>query len=225
MSSKNKDMQPYWRPDFRDPTTLPDIKVVRTDFIVNVFAVVVLAIFAVFVLQREYRGWALKGRIASLEDEIRIAEPDDRIYIKQSQQFRDAGQYILEMNSFYDAPFDAHELLVELALLKREELMFTQVTLSESIAGAKKGAKPQAGPKAVEYQVRIDGEVHEENLDVFDVFKKALRESDYFMIEGYETKIAEDMGSKNERNDLFPYVLTIQVSPEEKTAKPEGAKG
>ena len=225
MSSKGKDMQPYWRPDFRDPSTLPDIKVVRTDFLVNVVSVVLLAVIAVFVLQREYRAWALKGRIASLDDDIRLAEPDDRTFIKQSQDFRESGQYIVEMNSFYEAPFSAHELLVELAMLKQEELMFTQVTLSESIATPKRGAKPVAGPKPIEYQIRIDGEVHEENLDVFDIFKQALRESDYLKVDGYETRIAEDMGSKDERNDLFPYVLTIQVAPVQKAAKPEGAKG
>lgn len=225
MSSKNKDIQPYWRPDFRDPSTLPDIKVVRTDFLVNVVAVVLLALVAVFVLQREYRAWVLKGRIASLDEEIRLAEPDDRIFIKQSEEFRESGQYIVEMNSFYEAPFTAHELLVELALLKQEELMFTQVTLSEAIATPKKGAKPVAGPKPIEYQIRIDGEVHEDDLDVFSLFKQALSESDYLKVDGYETRIAEDMGSKDERSDLFPYVLTIQVSPAQKTAQPQGAKG
>ncbi len=222
MSSKNKDMQPYWRPDFRDPATLPDIKVVRTDFLVNVFSVVVLALITVFVLQREYRAWALKGRIASLEEEIRLAEPDDRIYIKQSEQFRDAGKYILEMNTFYDVPFYAHELMVELARLKQEELLFTEVSMSEEIATRSKrtpGSKVKTVTKVVEYQIRIDGEVHEKHLDTFDLFKTSLRESEYFQVDGFDTKITEDMGGKDDGSNLFPYVLTIRLSPAAKASK------
>ena len=47
MSSK-RDTQPYWRPDFKIQSTLPDIKVVRTDFIINCI-VVALMLIAVFI--------------------------------------------------------------------------------------------------------------------------------------------------------------------------------
>ena len=77
------------------------------------------------------------------------------------------------MERFFDAPLAAHELMRELAQLKAEELIFTQVSLFESVvtSGKKSRKKGKAASKSIEYAIRIDGEVHERDLDIFDVFK------------------------------------------------------
>ena len=108
--SKQRDIQPYWRPDFKIQSTLPDIKVVRTDFIINAIAVALALIAAFTVLQREYRAFSLNRAIASMQQSIGETEANNNQNLQASERFRESAQSVVELQDFFRAPFAAHQI-------------------------------------------------------------------------------------------------------------------
>lgn len=103
--SKKGEIQPHWRPDFRNPSTLPDIKVIRTDFIVNGIAIACLLVAVFLAGRQEYTIMGLGGESKQLSSEIQAGERADKQAVALSQRFRDAGKAIEDLERFYRAPF------------------------------------------------------------------------------------------------------------------------
>jgi hypothetical protein len=201
-----KDIQPNWRPNFRNPEKLPDIKAVRTDFIVNFVAVSLALLALAFVGQREYRVLVLKGSIADYEQQIRVAEPDDAANLKLSQRYREAAQHFVELEQFYRGAFFAHELLGELAVKQPPDLIFNQISYSETV-----GARDNA--PFVGYTVGLVGEVKE--LPVLDAFKATLGQTEVFAQDRFEAEIGESVQSRDAKTNIFPYRINISLQPAE----------
>jgi hypothetical protein len=214
--SSKKEIQPYWRPDFKIQSTLPDIKVVRTDFIINFIAVALVLVVGFSLLQREYRAFSLRGTIEDMEQRIRISEADDNIKLRASERFREAAQHVVELQRFYSSPLPAHEFLAELALLKPKDLIFSRVMLSESILKEDGGA--QMG-----YRIQITGDVRE--LTVLTEFKGVLQQSDLLNPEGFVSVVDESMQQRDAKTGIVPFQISISLSAEKESKASEGGKG
>ena len=215
MSKKQREMQPHWRPNFRIAGTLPDIKVIRTDFLINAFAVTA-ALVMLFVLgQREFRAYVLKNSVEDTERRIRLAEADNNVYLKDSEAFRAAAQRVVELDTFYDVPVLPHRLIVQLVDLKPEDLIFKRIAVSEQVV--------KEGPNSeVCYRITMSGEVRE--LTTLDEFKGKLSESKLLNIEGFTSSVDESLESRDPQTGIFPYRLTVVLSPVKPAAPaPEGA--
>jgi len=204
VSRGHKEMQPFWRPNFVNQSELPDIKVIRTDFIINFIAVTLALCVAFFLLQREYRSYALGQTISQMEQQIRIADADDVISLRLSESFRESAQYIIEVEKFFNAPLLAHEFLYGLSRIKPEDLIFNSVSLSESTL-------KQGGKSLVKYTININGDA--KNLTVLDDFKKVLVEADLLKIEGFDLEIDETLQGRDEKTGIFPYRISIALTP------------
>ena len=217
MSKNSKDMQPYWRPNFSNPATLPDIKVVRTDFIINFIAVTLVLIVGFYVLQREYRAYALGNTIEDMERRIRVADPDDNLNLKMSDRFREATRHIVELERFFGSPVMAHEFLAMMSELRPEGLIFNVISVSE-------GIKKQGTKSFAEYRVNISGEVKDPLM--LSAFKKSLQSSSF--VQGnsnMEYEIDESLQTRNAKTGIFPYRMMIVISPKQAEAAKEGAEG
>jgi hypothetical protein len=207
-------MKPFWRPNFVNQSELPDIKVIRTDFIINFVAVTLALCVAFFLLQREYRSYSLAKTISQMEQQIRVADADDIENLKLSESFRQSAQYIIEVEQFFDSPLLAHDFLYGLSVIKPEDLIFNSVSLNESIS--------QAGGKAgVGYSIVISGNA--KNLTVLDDFKKILEEADLLQIPDFDLEIDETLQGRDEKTGIFPYRIAIKLTPA-KPAAPVKAK-
>ena len=200
-------IQPYWRPDFKIQSTLPDIKVVRTDFVINAIAVA-LAMVAVFSLcKSEYRAHVLRGSITAMEERIQASQSADSQSLKESERFRKSAQSVVELQRFFRAPFVAYELLAELAALKPDDVVFSRVTFSESAKGAK-GAK---GSAKMGYEIRIAGDVEE--LAVLTDFKEALQSSPAINPEGFIAVVDESLQRRDIETGITPFSMSISLTP------------
>lgn len=214
--AKKTEIQPYWRPDFRNPATLPDIKVVRTDFIVNGIALGVLLLALFLVGQRELAIRGLNGSLEKLQSEVQGAQAEDKASVALSGRFRTAGKSFEDLERFYQMPFRAHELLNELNALRAEELIFVNVNFAET--SERKGKK---GPLSPRYNVTLRGEVR--GLTVLDDYVNALRDSEVLNVAGFTLKVTENPQQRNAETGLYPYTIQIVLAPG-KNAKLEGAK-
>ena len=198
-------IQPYWRPDFKIQSTLPDIKVVRTDFIINCITVAVALIALFSLLQQEYRAHALRNSVAVLEGRINASKAANQSNLKRSERFQKSAQSVVELQRFYRAPFVAHELLAGLASLKPEGLTLSRATFSESVDKKKKGAPKMA------YAIKLVGAV--EDLPVLSDFKGALQSSPALEVEGFITAVDESMQRRNLETGVTPFQISISLTP------------
>jgi hypothetical protein len=214
MPRAKKETQPLWRPNFVNAGELPDIKVVRTGFIINLIAVI-LALLAVGTLvQREYRAHTLANSVSILEEQIRVADSGDEQSLKLSEAFRRSAQYVIELEKFYERPLRYHDLLFGLSQIRPKDLIFNSVSLNESIT-------KQGGKDALAYTINITGDVR--SLTVLDDFKKILAESALLQVPGFSLEIGESLQGRDEKTGIFPYRLNISLKPV--AAKASSKKG
>jgi hypothetical protein len=217
VSKANKNSQPHWRPNFVNASELPDIKAVRTDFIINFFAVVLMLLTGFYLLQREYKAHSLKKEIDVMEQQIRAAEADDAAYLKLSQEFHDLAVHIAELEKFYATPVQPHEFLTQLTKMRPEELIFKQISLVEALEEADK-------KKQIVYRINISGEVR--SLKTLDEFKGDLSEWALLNVEGYGLEIDESLQGRDAETGIFPYTLeiTLRLAKSAAATKSEGAE-
>lgn len=210
MSKSKKDVQPHWRPNFVNTASLPDIKAVRTGFIINFVSVVLMLLTGFYLVQREYRAYALSNTIDELEQRIRIGEPDDALSLKLSRKFRDQAAHIAELEQFYTSPALAHQLVKGLSEMRPKELIFKRISVAERLVQSDK-------KEFVSFTINITGEVR--SLTVLDEFKGALASGDLLKFSGYELSIDEALQGRDATTGIFPYTLeiTFTPAPEEKS--------
>lgn len=216
MSRNKKEMQPFWRPNFVNQAELPDIKVVRTDFIINFIAVTITLCVAFFLLQREYRTFALVKTIKGMEQQIRVAGSDDVENLKRSEAFRESAQYVVEVEEFFDAPLLVHEFVYKLTSMRPEDLVFNSVSLSENTV-------KHSNKDVVVYSINITGDA--KNLTVLDDFKKTLFEEEFLQVPSLVLEVDETLQGRDEKTGIFPYRVAITLTPEEKKPKSTEEEG
>lgn len=200
--ARKRNFQPYWRPDFRIAGTLPDIKVIRTGFLINGFAIG-LALFALFfLLQREFRASALNSTVTDLEQRIESAKPANKKHLEVNERFRSAATYVEELHKFYNTPFDPYEAMVFFSNSVPDGLIYRSMRMEEIIVSHKKDVK-------VGYRISINGTVSE--LPILDRFKKELQDSSFLNPPGYKASIDESVSAPDAVTRIFPYQLFIVV--------------
>ncbi len=218
MSKSKKEVQPYWRPNFVNQSELPDIKAIRTDFIINFVAVTLALCVAFFLLQREYRSFTLGKTISNMEQQIRVADADDIENLKLSESFRESAQHIVEVEKFFDSPLLAHEFLYGLSAIKPKDLIFNSISLNESVI-------KQGGKDVVSYNINLTGDA--KDLTVVGDFKKMLEQAVILKLPGFEMEISETLQGRDEKTGIFPCRLAIALVPVKpaapKNSEEEGA--
>lgn len=208
MSRPKKNIQPNWRPNFVKTSDLPDIKAVRTDFVINFVSIVIMLSVAFFVVQREYRAYILSETIADMEQQIQVAKVEDSAALELSREFREAAAHIAEAEKFHATPFSVLDFFTKITRMRPEQLIFKQASLVESPL---KEGKSQV----VSHRITITGEVL--SLTVLDEFKGALSNWELLDKKGYALEIDETLQGRDAETGIFPYMLQINLKPKKKT--------
>jgi len=219
--SRQRDIQPYWRPDFKIQSTLPDIKIVRTDFTINAIAIALMLIAIFTLLQSEYRAYTLHRSIANMEQNIEDTEENNDQSLKESERFRQSAQSVVELQDFFRAPFTAHELLAELTQLKPTGLIFSRVMLSDEII-KQKGTDQTEAQAQMSYEINITGDAR--GLKVLTEFKAALQASPSLKPDGFEVFVDESMQQRNAKTGITPFRISISFTPAASTSPSKGGE-
>ncbi len=99
-SDAHLDSAPRWHPNFRNYERLPDTKVVRTTFFVNVTGITVAACMLVLAGSREYRIKELHGQIDDTQAVIAKTTKENAEAIRLSKVFDAEGKKIAEARAF-----------------------------------------------------------------------------------------------------------------------------
>ncbi len=102
---------PAWHPNFRNFERLPDTKVVRTNFFINVGTVAVALVLAGYVGWREYQAGALRGQAATAQSNIDQRKKQSDEGLRLTKAFNDEDRKFAEAAAFVKTPMLPTELL------------------------------------------------------------------------------------------------------------------
>jgi len=106
--------QSYWHPNFRIADSLPDLKVVRTDFFINAISLSLAAVAVFFLAIREYKAFNLKGEIAAWEEKIESSRAENLGFLKLNADFKKEMVRIEEVRDFVFTDLPVTEFLQDL---------------------------------------------------------------------------------------------------------------
>jgi hypothetical protein len=173
-SEANAPQVPAWHPNFRNFEKLPDTKVVRTAFFINVFAVTVTLVLLLFVGRREWDLYSLKLQIAEKQQQIERTRTGSEQAVALFKKYQLDEAKVAEVENFVGSKLLVSDLLIHIGetlpkniALDRFELRETELILGATI----RGAPDQASGLATAYieQLRADKKMAER----FDEIKPA----------------------------------------------------
>jgi hypothetical protein len=126
-SGKKKVAARPWRQDFRDVSALPDIKVVRTHFLLNLSAALFFVILLGLVLYQESSISARRAELALVRDSIATASAADRKNLEASVRFKREVAEVAEAVKFAGESIRPEVLLAELARARVAESNFDRI--------------------------------------------------------------------------------------------------
>lgn len=200
---------PKWRPNFRDMEKLPDIKVIRTDFLFNAIAITAAVALIGILGYREYVASALSSRAAEYEAQIQRLQAQDRTHINRSNEFTREARYVEEVANFLAVPIEPAELLLGLAAAQPEQGRLTSVRLTEHLAGEGNA------PKSLVFRIEVNG-----------TMVSGANRSATALIDGFLANISEmealkpylitaDLrnATRNAEVDQFEYQIQVDLNP------------
>lgn len=145
---KNKKDSISWHVDFRLVDRLPDTKVVRTSFLVNLVTCGLCGMILLVVGYREIKIMSLNSQIRSASADLDAGTKANDVLLDSIDRFRKHADSVDDLNLFYEAPFDAIELLVSLSELRNTEVAFDVIKYTNEW---------NASAKREEFVVSLDG--------------------------------------------------------------------
>jgi hypothetical protein len=145
---------PNWHPNFRHVEALPDLKVIRTSFFVNVLFITIATAALLFTAFREYAAFSMRAEIREAERHMEELGPRNGTLLALSREFTEAHRKFNEATEFTKAPFIGSELLVALSRSLPATMDFTSVIYEDKrlvLRGTVRGASDSASNEVTRY--------------------------------------------------------------------------
>jgi hypothetical protein len=149
---------PAWHPNFRNFERLPDTKVVRTNFFINVAAVAAALVLGGIVGWREYQAGVFRQQAAAAEQRTAAHKKQSDEGLRLTKQFNDEEKKFAEAAAFVKTPILPTELLALLGESLPAEIQLEYVDLRPhdadprcTLRGLAAGTKDQASGAASAY--------------------------------------------------------------------------
>lgn len=160
-SEANVPLVPAWHPNFRNFERLPDTKVVRTAFFINVFAITVTVVLLLYVARKEWELYALRLQKAEKEQQIARDKPASDQAVALFKKFQAEEAKVNEVDAFLKSKPLISELLLHLGQTLPKNIAIDRFDLRDTglaLAATVRGAPDQASGQASAYieQLRAD---------------------------------------------------------------------
>jgi hypothetical protein len=126
-AAKKKNAIRPWRQDFRDLASLPDTKVVRTHFLLNLLSTLFLTLALGLFLYQEYVIGTRRSEVALVRDSISTAASSDRRNQEASARFNRTAAKVGEAAKFAATAIRPEVLVAQLARVKIPEARFNSL--------------------------------------------------------------------------------------------------
>ena len=188
-----------WHADFRMVETLPDIKVIRTKFLINVFFIILLCVLVALFGYQEFNKIGLRQSIESLRAEVESRSGSNRKITKQSNEFRALANKIDDIETFTSNPIRPAWLLVELSRVRTQDVVYDTISYSRFWDNS---AKEEV------YRVRLGGK----GRTTADISELKNRLAILDVEEGWYVEVAEEGNpSKDVTSGIFSFVIALDI--------------
>lgn len=208
--------QPAWKQNFRTRETLPDIKAVRTDFLLNFIAIVLVIALSGYLALKEMDISSIEMEVSNLEARVAAGTKRNSESVKLSGEYTKIANQLKEVDSFTDKTIEAENILIELATFVPEEIVLNTVNFSwqEQTLGKKNFLYPRITINGVAFGGSEEGPV------IIDNFKNSL--SDLATLEGKIDSI--DLPSFNRETAQELFTFTIRITLKDITGKADAQR-
>lgn len=193
-----------WHPDFRISDDLPDIKAVRTDFIINIGSAALALALLFFIASREAHIHTLGNELAALKEEQSRLAPENEKAVALNSQFLKQKQIVDDLAKFYDVPVDIPRFLADIGTIRPADISFSEIAYQEI---------QQANKENVTRSYRIFLRGQTRDLQEIDVLKDVLGELPY--LEEVGARITEGSNPRNPVLNTFGFSVEVRFSPGE----------
>ena len=197
-----------WHPNFRVVKTLPDIKVVRTDFVVN-FAAVFLAVAAlVWMIYIETNIFLVDRTINHLQAQIDENKKTNMLYLSQSSKFMHDSKGLQELTKFYGQSVPLVQLLDAVFSARPDNILFDSVSLTPVEISLK-------GKRVKTQLVVLTGELtgEAEDLKGLDGMVSKLMDSPVLKPRITDPANERKIDNRREGPGIFKFTITITLQP------------
>lgn len=155
---------PAWHPNFRNFERLPDTKVVRTAFFINVFALTVTVVLLLYVGRREWDLRVVRTQVAEKQQQIDRDRAGSEQSVALFKKFQAEEAKLMEVENFVTSKLIVSDLLIHLGQTLPKNIALDRFELRDAgltIAATVRGAPDQASGLATAYieQLRADKEL------------------------------------------------------------------
>lgn len=217
LKQKKRDF-PAWHPEFRIPEELPDIKAVRTDFLINISAIGLALVLLVGLIYREATISGLESDLTSLQAEKSRIESDNSKAVALYKKFMARKLVYDDLEKFYDAPVNLPRFLNDIADIRPANISFEEISYQE-IEESVREKKSKSSKLERTYRIFLRGQTRD--LQEIDELKEALDSLPY--LSEVESEIREGSNPRNPMLNTFGFSIEVRFQPapakKEKEAK------
>lgn len=146
---KKTEDHPAWRPDFRDVAELPDTKAIRTDFVLNFAAIILVLGLGSWYGILEYSLQTVRASLTQQQEQIEQNDARNRDLLRWNGQFQRLARVAEEAVAFDAEPVNFPEFVAGISHALPPEVVLRTINLGHS--------ETTAGDPA--YRIQLDGSV------------------------------------------------------------------
>jgi hypothetical protein len=209
LKKKKPDVVWQWHPNFRVVKTLPDIKAVRTDFLVN-FAAVTVAVLALgWLLYVEGGIMQVDGAIRRLNETIDGNSRVNKMYLSQSSQFLHDSMGLQELTKFSAETIPPLQLLSTVVEARPDNILFDTIKVETTQIEGKNHAHLKT--EQVVLSGTLTGEA--EDLKALDALVTKLMTSPVLKARIDDPANDRKIDNRRAGPGLFKFTVTITLKP------------
>lgn len=132
MAAKHKNVSfPNWHPNFTIQATLPDVKVVRTGFLVNFVALTFPVLLIGLILVDWMDAQGLQQQIETRKQLLEGAIVENKKNVEKSKEFDIAAAKLNDVEGFLSGNLDELEVIVAIAESRPKAIALNNISYSE----------------------------------------------------------------------------------------------
>ncbi|MDA0348653.1 MAG: hypothetical protein O3C20_14765 [Verrucomicrobia bacterium] len=200
-----------WHQDFRNPDALPDIKVIRTRFFVNVVAIVVPLFVAILWVQQELSLSSIRDDIGKLEDEQAALDSSNTELVSLSRDFLKESSKVESLEKYYHNLFPLSDYLEAIAVQVPVDMVISSMDL-------KKSNRVDGDDVVDTWESRISGYVVQEGQSAVshvNKFVEDLRKEE--LLAAHLNEAFLDNLARDQITDTLNFVVSITMSDGEQS--------
>jgi len=209
--SKETTRHPNWHPDFRDSEVLPDVKAVRTNFLVNFVALALAVVLVGVLVFSEYQAMTVSSAIADEEEKIAAEAPSNREYLKLSAQFEKLSPKAEDLENFYAGYLSPLEVTLALSESRPETIALQSIDFRasrENTGSAKRPKYVRIPVYTIKGMLRGDSA---EALDELDNYAVLVRDLEVFKDNLESVEVSRP--TRNQLLGLFEFTIVVNLKP------------